>query len=99
MAFDNLFFKCWLPVLKLFEYKKDRKYQQDKTNHVIPFNLLFEYDDGKYHEYNQSNNLLYRFQLNNIKRSAGFFETNTISRHLENIFKKSKSPANEDNRH
>jgi hypothetical protein len=64
---------------------------------MIPFEALFKDDHAKDHENGKCDGLLYRFQLNKVKRTSIFLKTYTICRYLEDVFEEGKPPANENN--
>src|ERR1700728_2248035 len=84
------------PVL-LFKDQVDGAYQQDEGGHVVPFEgNIFEKDQGENHENDEGDHFLDHFQLDKIKGSALFLESDPVSRNLEAVFKKSHPPAEED---
>ena len=64
---------------------------------MVPFKLLFENDHGEDHENDNGYGFLYGLQLHQAEWAAIILETDAVCRHLEEIFKKSKPPTDEDN--
>ena len=79
--------------LPFFKNEKDGKDYEGKADEVVPFELFFQVQDGKYAEYDECDYFLNCFQLSCIVD----FMPDTVCGNLKAIFKKRNPPAYEDN--
>ena len=82
-------------MLPLLENYKHCQNDQAKTDKVVPFETLFENNKGEQHKDDERNGFLNSFELNDIERSAIFFEANSVGRNLKQVFEKSEAPTDE----
>ena len=78
------------------ENKIDRQNQKTKPNEMIePKSLGLEENQRENHKYDQRNDFLNDFELNQRKRSAMLARADAIGWHLKAIFKKSNAPTHQ----
>jgi hypothetical protein len=83
-----------LPFLK---NKKYGGYEKSESNQVIPGQFFFfEKYQGEDHEHRKGDHFLNGFQLHKTVRTSVFTKTRAVGGHLEEVFKKSKPPADQD---
>ena len=83
-------------LLPFFENKKNSSHEKAKPDEVIPGQFFFfEKYQSKSDKNDQRDGFLDGLQLDQRKRSSFFPEPDPVGRYLEEVFKKCKSPADE----
>ena len=79
------------------EHQIDGADDEEECQDVVPVQVCtLEHDVGNDAEYGQRDALLNDLQLNEVKGTAVFYETQTISGYLTTIFKKGNHPREGD---
>ncbi len=78
--------------LPLLEDENTGRYDHQESRDIIPFQILFQIENGKNTEYGEGDDFLNRLQFSSRKFSV----TDSIRRDLEAILGESDHPANED---
>lgn len=76
-------------LLPLFEHEKRCHHDEEKTNCVVPLDILLEIQDREKRKNYQGNDLLNGLQLGCIEMMAA----PSVGRHLQTILKESNAPA------